>query len=129
MTLAEKYGTNYITICNAVRRAGGVLRSPGWPRRAGYRRKGPEGWWVTLAVDDPMVVMATQGRARVVEHRLTMARHIGRPLRRDEQVHHINGDRYDNRIENLQLRHGNHGSGVRLRCLDCGSNNVVPEEL
>jgi hypothetical protein len=109
-------------------------RGPDNPRWNGGKVISSDGYvMVTIKSDHPFYAMAhkTGNRAgnRVLEHRLVMAEYLNRPLARHEEVHPINGDRADNRLENLQLRIRPHGPGQAYVCLDCGSDRVAPTEL
>jgi len=58
-----------------------------------------EGYILILTPGHPFA----QKDGYVLEHRLVMEKHLCRYLKPDEVVHHINGIKTDNRIENLQL--------------------------
>lgn len=68
--------------------------------KSGYVTVLPEG------VDDkflPIYKAMQRSGQPVLEHRIVMARALGRPLTSAECVDHMNGDKTDNRLENLRL--------------------------
>ena len=70
-------------------------------------------------------VMTPDGR-HLLEHRWVIEQHLGRRLERWEHVHHINHDRLDNRVENLEVvTSGEHGlrhtwKPITTVCAICG---------
>ena len=64
-----------------------------------YRRRTPKGYIVRYIPDHPMASAA----GLVMEHRLVVEEHLGYYLPQGFDVHHINGVKDDNRIENLAV--------------------------
>ncbi len=69
------------------------------------------GGYVMLSVPDHPNAMK---HGRLLEHTFIMTLHLGRPLKKHEQVHHKNGIRNDNRIENLELWTRSQPNGQRV---------------
>lgn len=96
---------------------------PGGPHWKGGRNSSHGYLYVWVAPDDPLFGMAHKS-GYAPEHRIVMARRLGRPLLPTETVHHIDGDMTNNSPSNLQLRQGRHGKHVVMCCLSCGSFNI-----
>lgn len=62
-----------------------------------------DGYVCEFAPDHPSVSHRRKGNRYVFQHRLVMEALMGRFLRPDEDVHHINGVKHDNRPGNLEL--------------------------
>ena len=64
------------------------------------RDKNPSGWYIQSKGG---YVAKSFGRKTVLQHRHVMEEKLDRPLKPYENVHHINGVKTDNRVENLEI--------------------------
>lgn len=109
--LGRSLNVSHSAILASLQRAGITRRPAGSrpgvhaPKWKGGKRFVDNRGYVQVYNRDEFPEMRRRGTpgCYLLEHRLVMARHLGRALRSHELVHHKNGDRQDNRIENLEL--------------------------
>lgn len=95
---------------DAARRNLNGFCGPKHPRWGSYRKKTKTGYILLRMPDHPN----SNKTGTVSEHTVVMSKHLGRPLMPGESVHHKNGVRDDNRIENLELWSRRQPSGQRV---------------
>lgn len=132
--IVRSFGVDRKTLSN-------VRRRQNEPRRPMIKLSGPAHWnykggrsisgpYIRVLLPSNSVYSSmTDVNGYVAEHRLIVAQNIGRCLTDEETVHHIDGNKHNNAIDNLQLRAHNHGSGQVRVCLSCGSHNIGSKEV
>jgi len=128
-SIGRAYNTSQCKVSRLLA-AEGVVSSRGRSRRGsahgawkGGRVSQGAGYAAVWVADDDPLASMRNSMGYVLEHRLVMARSLGRPLLPTENVHHVNGVRDDNRLENLELWVRPQPSGVRAgeaaHCATC----------
>lgn len=81
----------------------------GWKGRA-WRPISPDGYVHSSGYRK----LVKRGGVQVYEHREIMSKRMGRPLRREESVHHKDGNKLNNELSNLELWSSKHLGGQRV---------------
>ena len=91
----------------------------------GTRRIDAEGY-ATIRIDsEDEISKQLNGKRWIQEHRYVMSKSIGRALEPNENVHHLNGVRDDNRLENLELWKTPQPVGQRVSDLIRFANEII----
>lgn len=102
--------------------------NPNWK---GGRYKTVDGYWKVSKPNYPN----TDKWGYILEHRFVIAEYLGRPLLPEEIVHHLNGIKADNRLENLAIMTKKHNSSTlvapykkRIRELELAIEKLIDEQ-
>lgn len=80
-----------------------------WANNGGHNKK-KESWWInSKGYVEGKIWIDEHTQIQVKKQRWIMEQHLGRKLKPNEDVHHINEIKTDNRLSNLELlTHGEH---------------------